>query len=327
MIDIAIDGSGQMYGYSVSTKNSYKIDKSNGAATLLGSVGFDANYAQGMSWDPLSDNIFLSAYNGYNNEGELRILDRTTGNTVLIGSFGNEEIDGLAFPGEMRPLWLNLETYSGEINALSSQDLTVTFDATNLTEGEYQANIKFNTDPEVGSITIPVRLSVASNAPILTVTPSNQDVTADAGTTTFAVANTGTGTMNYTAEVTSGSDWLTITSGGSGVNTGTINVAYTENTLTSPRTGTITITAPGATGSPVQVTVTQGVNSALLPTFTIATLNNVPAGSITVPVYAANVVNMGSFQFTIEYDPALMSFSSTSDWYTGIEAVTMMMFQ
>ncbi len=158
---------------------------------------------------------------------------------------------------------------------------------------------------------------------VLSVTPANQEVTSAAGTTTFAVANTGTGTMNYTATVTTGNDWLTITSGASGTNNGTIEVSFTENTTTNPRVATITVIAPEATGSPVQVTVTQAANPGTSPVLTIGTLINVAAGSIIVPVHATDVVNMGSFQFTIEYDPALMTFSSASDWYAGIEAVTM----
>jgi hypothetical protein len=43
---------------------------------------------------------------------------------------------------------------------------------------------------------------------VLSVTPSNQAVSKDAGTTTFNVSNTGTGTMPWTAAVTSGGAWL-----------------------------------------------------------------------------------------------------------------------
>jgi hypothetical protein len=93
--------------------------------------------------------------------------------------------------------------------------------------------------------------------PVLSVTPDNRDVSSSSGSTTFNVANNGTGTMNWTASVTSGSSWLSITSGGSGTNSGTITVAYTQNSGITQRIGTITVTAPGATGSPKSVTVTQ----------------------------------------------------------------------
>jgi hypothetical protein len=93
--------------------------------------------------------------------------------------------------------------------------------------------------------------------PILSVTPDNRDVPSTSGSTTFNVANNGTGTMDWTASVTSGSSWLSISSGGSGTNSGTITVAYTQNSEITQRIGTITVTAPGATGSPKSVTVTQ----------------------------------------------------------------------
>ncbi len=92
---------------------------------------------------------------------------------------------------------------------------------------------------------------------VLSVTPSNRDVTTDAGTAQFSVANTGTGTMNWVSQVVSGSSWMYITSGFSGTNAGTINCAYSANLDSTPRTGTVRITAAGATGSPVDVSVTQ----------------------------------------------------------------------
>ena len=56
--------------------------------------------------------------------------------------------------------------------------------------------------------------------------------------------------------------------------------------------------------------------------FTIGTIVNVTAGQIIVPVYADQIDNMGSFQFTIEYDPALMTFTSVTNWYSGVDGVT-----
>ena len=63
--------------------------------------------------------------------------------------------------------------------------------------------------------------------------------------------------MSWTAAVTPASSWLSITSGASGTNAGTISCSFTANTTTSVRTGTIRVAAAGATGSPVDVTVIQ----------------------------------------------------------------------
>ena len=91
----------------------------------------------------------------------------------------------------------------------------------------------------------------------ISVSPTNRDVTKEASTTTFNVSNTGTGTISWTAAVTTGSSWLSITSGASGSNSGTITCSYSANTTTSSRIATIRISVSGATGSSVDVTVTQ----------------------------------------------------------------------
>jgi Viral BACON domain len=98
--------------------------------------------------------------------------------------------------------------------------------------------------------------------PVLSVTPASRNVAKDAGATTFNVSNTGTGIMPWTAAVTSGSSWLSIYSGTSGTDVGTITCSFTANTSTSSRTATIRVTAHGAAGSPVDVTATQTVTSA-----------------------------------------------------------------
>ena len=107
-----------------------------------------------------------------------------------------------------------------------------------------------------------------TNTAVLSVSPATQNVSKDGGTTTLAVSNTGSGTMAWTASVTSGSDWLSITSGASGTNSGTITCAFTANTGAANRTGVIRVTATGASGSPVDVTVTQaGVTDLMAASF------------------------------------------------------------
>jgi hypothetical protein len=101
----------------------------------------------------------------------------------------------------------------------------------------------------------------------LVISPASRNVAKDAGATTFSVSNSGKGTMQWTAAVTSGGTWLSITSGASGSNSGTINCSYPTNTTISARTGTIRVTATGATGSPVDVTVTQAGTESLAASF------------------------------------------------------------
>jgi len=109
-----------------------------------------------------------------------------------------------------------------------------------------------------GSSGSPMDITITQKGiPVLLVTPSSQNLSKDAGMTSFNVYNTGSGTMTWTASVISGSNWLSITSGTSGTNTGTIQCAYTAYTGTPSRIGKIRVMASGANGSPVDVVITQ----------------------------------------------------------------------
>ena len=108
----------------------------------------------------------------------------------------------------------------------------------------------------IALITVPFSVSNAfsQDQPVLSIAPSYRDVGSADGSTNFTVSNTGSGTMNWTA--TESSDWVTLLNG-TGTNTGTFTATYQDNFSTTPRTCTITVAAPGATGSPQTVTVNQ----------------------------------------------------------------------
>jgi len=95
VIEIAIDGTGQMYAWDIVNDASYLVDKATGVFTLLGALGLDLNYAQGGNWDPITDQIFMSAYSS---SGLLCVLDRTTGAATVLTSLPSE-FDVFAFPG------------------------------------------------------------------------------------------------------------------------------------------------------------------------------------------------------------------------------------
>ncbi|MDZ7742105.1 MAG: carboxypeptidase regulatory-like domain-containing protein [Bacteroidota bacterium] len=163
LIDIAIDGTGQMYGWGIVNDESYLIDKATGDVTLLGSLGFDANYGQGGNWDPVDDIIYLTAYNLASGP-ELRTLDRTTGGTSLIQALSTGQTAMFGVPGGGGPSggWLSLGQYEGNVNPSGgSFNLPVHFDAAGFEEGDYvTAEIVFTSTPDVGTITIPVSMTI-----------------------------------------------------------------------------------------------------------------------------------------------------------------------
>ncbi len=111
-----------------------------------------------------------------------------------------------------------------------------------------------------------------SGTPVLSVAPASRNVTKAASSTTFTVSNTGTGLMKWVSQVTSGSNWLEITSGTRGTNSGTITCSFIANTGTTSRTGIIRVTAADVTGNPKDVTVTQSAYGEIVSN-TIGNLN------------------------------------------------------
>lgn len=107
----------------------------------------------------------------------------------------------------------------------------------------------------------PMLVTIIQRAPaVLSVTPLTQAVPADAGEVAFNVTNLGTGTLDWTAVVVSGVDWLTIGSGADGTGDGVIGASYPANLSGAARTGSIRVQALGAVDSPITVEVTQAGN-------------------------------------------------------------------
>lgn len=94
LIAIAINNQGQMFGVDIIFNSLIKINKSNGAGTVVGSLGFDANFAQGMDFNESDNECYLFAFNNVSFRPELRTCNTITGLTQLVGVLGD------TFPGE-----------------------------------------------------------------------------------------------------------------------------------------------------------------------------------------------------------------------------------
>ncbi|MEM6648348.1 MAG: LamG-like jellyroll fold domain-containing protein, partial [Bacteroidota bacterium] len=125
-------------------------------------------------------------------------------------------------------------------------------------EHEIEMEIRYQSDMDpsndVNSTTITV---AASEAPALATDVRSIDVTASASVEEVEVRNVGgDGPFTWTASVTSGSDWISITQGASGGAGDKIRLAVAANT-SGARQGEVTVTSPQATNSPVTVSVSQ----------------------------------------------------------------------
>lgn len=103
-IALAIDGSGIVYAHDITEDAIYTIDKTTGVGTLLGATDFEANFGQGMHYDPNTDMIYLTAFNATSFESELRSMDTATGATTLVGGMdtgAGEQFAWSSAPGEL----------------------------------------------------------------------------------------------------------------------------------------------------------------------------------------------------------------------------------
>jgi hypothetical protein len=172
IIDIAIDADGLMYGVDIVTDTLVAIDKTTGAASTLGSIGFDANYSEGLDFDDTTHTLYFSAYDNSIGASEMYTLDTATGQGTLISpispdpgatqyaALGIARLAGIcAYPGSVP--WLSYSSTRGSTLPGDTTPITVTFDATSLASGTYSADICVNNnDLSNARVAVPVTLTV-----------------------------------------------------------------------------------------------------------------------------------------------------------------------
>lgn len=161
----------------------------------------------------------------------------TTGFWVTNSGSGS-----LTFEASVTNSWLSIVERSGQ----NPWRVYVAFDQNN--GGTRTGLVKVTSAQATNSPQV-VRV-IQPRRPGLKVSPSTRSVSHLAGSTTFTVTNTRPdpwGAMEYSTVVNA--SWLSIRSGGTGVNDGTLEIGFTSNWGSSARTGTVTVTAPGAFGT------------------------------------------------------------------------------
>ena len=131
----------------------------------------------------------------------------------------------------------------GDPASSSNQHPTVTYN----TPGTYSVSLTVTNAAGSDSLTRTNYITVMELSPFLNVSPSSLSVGNSAGSTSFSI------TSNTGWSVSESDGWLSV-SPASGSNNGTVDVTYTANTSTSPRTGIITVSGSGAASETVTVT-------------------------------------------------------------------------
>jgi hypothetical protein len=85
-IALGRDMNNNLYSYDIDTDMVHRINRMTGVATMLGPIGFDAEFGQGLSYDGTGDNLVASVFNSDTFKPELRIIDITTGASTFVGT-------------------------------------------------------------------------------------------------------------------------------------------------------------------------------------------------------------------------------------------------
>lgn len=179
MIDLAVDGDGQMWGYGLGDDVLYEIDKETGDITEVGSIGFDANFGQGLTWDTKNGELLMFAFNNSTVQAEFRSVDRETGSTELIGVLGQDQPGGTNQLGwgatsiKSFGQWLSATPTEGDVEAGGSQDVDLSYQTTFESEDDLIGGLDYfadvvieSNDPSTPTETVPVTLTVEGNPAI-----------------------------------------------------------------------------------------------------------------------------------------------------------------
>lgn len=103
-ISLMIDENGDAYSHDIVDDNFYSIDLATGTASIVGSLGFDANFGQGgtyLAGDP--GFVYLSAFDSGAFQSQWRRVNVLTGNSTLIGLIGtgNEQMGWSSATGSL----------------------------------------------------------------------------------------------------------------------------------------------------------------------------------------------------------------------------------
>lgn len=203
-----------------------------------GNATITVNYDENTSVVPRSGEITLSAPEvpdvivtvnqiGADNYISISPSNRNVSSAAGTTTFSLEANPGWTWNVTENVSWLSVSPMSGMGNAT----LTVNYD-----ENE-------STEPRIGTIELPggvsATVSQAGADVILTVTPEEQNVGPEAGSTAFSI------TSNTLWTIDENAGWLSV-SPASGSGNGGFTVNYDENTGVNPRSAGITVSASGS---------------------------------------------------------------------------------
>ena len=222
-IAISFDGASNLFGYDMIDDTFMQIDPATGDTSNVVPLPFDANFGQGLMYDPASGLLYMLAFNSGSFQGEFWTVDTVDPSAP---AFTFVDVLGSSVPGGLNQLswggtascapaelpWVSTDPVSGTVPAGAATFVDVTFDAAGLATGIYTGTlcVKSN-DPSNSLLRIPLTMTVAPPPsivltktvgldPALCATSNTLDLTTGPSglqvTYCYKVTNTGVFTLN-----------------------------------------------------------------------------------------------------------------------------------
>lgn len=105
LVSSGVDNQGRIFAIDILSDSLIRIDKATGAGTVVGPIGFNANFGQGMDCDERTGACFLFAFNLDTFQPELRLCDTDTGATTFLGRIGGPSLQQITSAAITRFTW------------------------------------------------------------------------------------------------------------------------------------------------------------------------------------------------------------------------------
>ena len=156
LVGLAIDGEGRMFSIEQNSNSLVEIDKTTGAMRLVGPLGDESLLLLSgpLAFDRATGVLYMSGVTA-DVLGGLYTVDLDSGHASLVGTIGEEQQlpSALAIATAGGPCvnatpapWLSFAPPAGTVAPGDSETISVTLDATALTEGTYEANLCLRSD-------------------------------------------------------------------------------------------------------------------------------------------------------------------------------------
>jgi hypothetical protein len=177
VMGLAVDPSnGLMYGIEIVSSSLIAIDKTTGAGSVIGPLGYSTRFGQGLDFNAATHTLYLASIDYGAGGQNMYTVDLTSGHATLIGPIGNNIIQlgsfGIAVPNGPcgQPAdqpWFSLNPTSGTTAGGDDSPVTVSVDATGTSDGDVLSGticVRSN-DPDEATVAVPITYTVGGTGP------------------------------------------------------------------------------------------------------------------------------------------------------------------